>query len=173
MNKYQEVEGDLIVRAKNGEFNVVAHGANCFCQMGAGIAPQMASAFGCNNFKLEDKKFVGDINKLGQIDFEKLWYSSWDKKFERYPDEGDTLLYSLFVVNCYTQFFYGSLYGPPVDYEAIALCMRKINYTFKGLRIGLPLIGCGLAGGSWEIVRGIFQKELKDMELTVVKFKKL
>jgi hypothetical protein len=40
-----------------------------------------------------------------------------------------------------------------LDYEALTLCMRKINYTFTGKHIGLPMIGCGLAGGDWNIVK--------------------
>jgi O-acetyl-ADP-ribose deacetylase (regulator of RNase III) len=41
MIKY--VDGDLIKLALKGEFDVIVHGCNCFCQMGAGIAPQMDS----------------------------------------------------------------------------------------------------------------------------------
>ena len=50
--------------------------------------------------------------------------------------------------------------------------MRKINHMFKGQHIGLPRIGCGLAGGDWDIVRGIIQTELKDCHVTVVNYKK-
>jgi len=47
---YQEIEGDLIVLAKEGKFDVIAHGCNCQCIMGAGLAPQMAKAFGADKF---------------------------------------------------------------------------------------------------------------------------
>jgi O-acetyl-ADP-ribose deacetylase (regulator of RNase III) len=50
--------------------------------------------------------------------------------------------------------------------------MRKINHTFKGKHIGLPQIGCGLAGGDWSRVKEIIKKELKDCKVTVVIFKK-
>jgi O-acetyl-ADP-ribose deacetylase (regulator of RNase III) len=40
----KEIEGDLIDLAKRGHFDVVTHGCNCFCTMGAGIAPQMVWA---------------------------------------------------------------------------------------------------------------------------------
>jgi ribonucleoside-diphosphate reductase beta chain len=39
-------DGDLITLAKAGKFDVIAHGCNCHSTMGAGIAPQMAKAFG-------------------------------------------------------------------------------------------------------------------------------
>jgi hypothetical protein len=35
-----------------------------------------------------------------------------------------------------------------LDYEALALCLRKINHTFKGKHVGLPQIGCGIAEAS-------------------------
>src|ERR1044072_1974871 len=101
---YQEIEGDLIRLALMGNFGVIAHGCNCFCRMESGIAKQMAAHFGCDKFKLEDPIYTGFYNKLGQIDFEYLHYSKWDKKFEKYPDEGDTILYSMYVVNLYTQY---------------------------------------------------------------------
>jgi len=66
----KEIDGDLIKLAKEGKFDVIAHGCNCFCTMGAGIAPQMAKAFGCNDseiFAMEAPNFYGNINKLGNI----------------------------------------------------------------------------------------------------------
>jgi O-acetyl-ADP-ribose deacetylase (regulator of RNase III) len=50
--------------------------------------------------------------------------------------------------------------------------MRKMNRVFKGMRIGLPQIGCGLAGGDWNRVKEIIQRELKDMDVTVVIYDK-
>ena len=68
---YNEVNGDLIKLALKGNFDVIAHGCNCFCTMGAGIAPQMAAAFGADKFPMEQEK-PGNINKLGQIDYQKI-----------------------------------------------------------------------------------------------------
>jgi glycine/serine hydroxymethyltransferase len=51
--------------------------------------------------------------------------------------------------------------------------MRKMNFQFSGLRIGLPyVIGCGLAGGDWNHIKTIIQNELKDCDVTIVIFKK-
>ena len=79
----------------------------------------------------------------------------------------------LIVVNAYTQYKYGSNHTDgvkkPLDYEALTLCMRKINHIFAGKHIGLPgLIGCGLAGGKEETVKEIIKKELKDCDVTIV-----
>jgi O-acetyl-ADP-ribose deacetylase (regulator of RNase III) len=173
---YKEVHGDLIQLAHEFMFDVITHGCNCHCTMGAGIAPQMAKAFGCDTFKKESEEYKGDINKLGTIDYELLFFSSWDQKYERYPDEGDKILHKMYVVNSYSQYNYGANHADgvarPLDYEALTLCLRKINSIFKGQRIGLPQIGAGLAGGNWNRIQAIIQQELKDCDVTVVIYKK-
>jgi len=171
MGKYKEIEGDLIEFSYNGKFDVICQGNNCYNSQGAGIALQFVKHFKTDTFTME-RSGKGDINKLGQIDYELLYFSNWDRRFEKYIDEGDKILYSLYVVNCYTQYHYGKKFGVPLDYDAITLCMRKINYKFNGKRIGLPIIGCGLASGDFNIVREIIIKELKDCDVTVVKLKK-
>ena len=154
------MEGDLIELALKGKFDVISHGCNCFCTMQAGIAPQMAKAFGCDSFFLENNKFKGDIDKLGRIEV----------------TEKNLSTKSLYVVNSYTQYHYGKNHldgvAKPIDYEALTLCLRKINHIFKGQHIGLPQIGCGLAGGDWNIVKEIIKKELKDCIITVVIYNK-
>ncbi len=172
MVRYQEVDGDLIELAKRAEFDVIAHGCNCRCKMGAGIAPQMAKAFGCDRFKEE---MFTSMEKLGNIDYETfvlgenaIWNIE-DGKNNRYEPE-------LTVVNAYTQYNYGRNHEDgddiPFSYEAFTLCMRKINYMFKGKKIGLPKIGAGLAGGNWRIIKSIIIRELADCYVTVVNYKK-
>lgn len=155
---YTEIEGDLIELAKSGRYDVITHGCNCFCTMGAGIAPQMAKAFGADKFPLEAPQHRGKIDKLGMINYQLVDIGS--KK--------------LIVVNSYTQYSTGP-FGPngiPLDYEALTLCLRKINMKFPGKRIGLPQIGCGLAGGYWSLVQPIIEKELCDMNVEVVIYNK-
>lgn len=156
--KYEEIEGNLITRALEGQFDVITHSCNCFCTMNAGIAPQMVKHFGVDKYFLESPHFRGDINKLGQIE----WY---------YKREGSIP----FVVNSYAQYYYGKNHpdgvDKPLDYDALTMCLRKINHIFKGKRIGLPQIGCGLAGGDWNRVKQIIQKELKDCNVTVIIYK--
>ena len=160
---YQEVEGDLIKLANLGRFDVIAHGCNCFCRMKRGIAPQIAQAFGCDKFPLEDEKYTGDFNKLGQIDYQSVTLAYG-------TDEENITEFDLTVVNAYTQYQWGTELKP-FDYDAFTLCMRKMNHVFAGKRIGLPQIGSHLAGGDWELIRPIIQKELKDCNVTVVIYK--
>jgi len=154
MGSYREIKGNLIRLAIKGEFDVIVHGCNCFCRMGAGIAPQMAIAFGADKFPMEAPEHRGDMNKLGTIDHKRV---------------GEVI-----VVNAYSQFGFGKNHtngtSIPLDYEALTLCLRKINYNFKGDHIGLPMIGCGLAGGDEKIVIKIIKWELKDCNVTLVRY---
>ena len=79
------------------------------------------------------------------------------------------------VVNSYTQYNYGRNHSDgeshPLNYAALRLCLNKINHEYKGKRIGLPKIGCGLAGGDWNRVKDITKQELKDCIITVVNYK--
>jgi O-acetyl-ADP-ribose deacetylase (regulator of RNase III) len=166
MGTYRELHGDLIELAKKGKFDVVVHGCNCFNKMGAGIAVKFAEVFGADRFELEHPKYRGDKNKLGMIDCEELHLSSWDEKYHRELDENEKALNSVYVVNAYTQYHYGK--GLQLDYEALRLCLRKINDKFKSSKIGLPQIGCGLAGGNWNVVKSIIKDELRDMDVEVI-----
>ena len=58
--------GDLIEAVKSGEVNVFAHGANCFCTMGSGIAPLIKEAFP-KMYSADLKTEKGDKGKLGTI----------------------------------------------------------------------------------------------------------
>ena len=196
--KISYVDGDLIKLALSGKFDVIVHGCNCFCTMGAGIAPQMAEAFGCDEFDLElveeswndedgnnyisPTKNKGDVNKLGNIDWQHqyLWF--------KHPLAKDGLAYSMghksvrqsdvqdiIVVNAYTQYNYGRNHADgvsnPFDYEAFTMCMRKMNHLFKGKHIGMPKIGSGLAGGDWNRIEHIISVELRDCQVTVVNYR--
>lgn len=165
--RYKEIEGDLIQLAKNYEFDVIVQGVNCFCTQKSGLASQMVEAFKTDRFSLEKEIFKGDINKLGQIDYCHLSSQiSVGGSFINITQK------ELTIVNAYTQYNIASEANPdPLDYEALTLCLRKINYKFKGRFIGLPKIGCGLARGNWEKVKEIIKKELKGCFVTIVLYK--
>lgn len=171
------VTGNLIGLALQGEFDVIAHGCNCFCAQKSGLAPQMVRAFGTDKYPLElfaykDKygkviktKNLGDVNKLGQVE---------GKVFKIYDLDGNISNNLLEVVNVYSQFEpgYNSMYPdrPPVNYEALRLAFAKMNRMYKGSRIGLPKIGCELAGGDIEIVKQMMIEEFTDCDVTLVEF---
>jgi O-acetyl-ADP-ribose deacetylase (regulator of RNase III) len=146
------IPGDLIQLAKNGEFDLIVHGCNCFGTMGAGIAKGIKATFPAA-YAADLATARGGRAKLGSC-------SAADVE----PNGG-----RLFVVNAYTQYDYrGS--GPKVDYDAVRSCFRWIKEQHSGKRIGLPKIGAGLAGGDWERIAEIIEEELAGEDVTIVKF---
>jgi O-acetyl-ADP-ribose deacetylase (regulator of RNase III) len=142
---------DAIRALLNGEIEVLIHGCNCFNTMGAGIAKAIKEQFPLA-YDLDQSTVYGDYNKLGTIGVAKVG------RFGK-----------AMVVNAYTQYKYGGS-GQLVDYCALRLCLRKVaNDTILSTRrIGLPIIGCGLAGGEWSIVREIIEEELPQATVYVL-----
>jgi len=144
--------GDLIQLAQNGEFDVIIHGCNCFCAMGAGIAKGIKAAFP-EAYEADCKTPKGDKEKLGTI--------RWVTKTTNNKD--------LIIVNGYTQYHYAGK-GRKLDYEALRKIFKIIKQNFSGLRIGYPAIGAGLAGGNWETIATIIEEELIGENHTFVAF---
>lgn len=55
-----------------------------------------------------------------------------------------------------------------MDYDAVRSCMRWIKERYSGLRIGLPKIVAGLAGGDWDRISRIVDEELDGEDVTLV-----
>lgn len=136
------IEGDLIALALAGRFDVIVHGCNCFCTMGAGIARVVQDEFP-EAYAADLVTVKGDRNKLGD-------YSFAEVKREQHE---------ITIVNGYTQFHYQ---GDTVlvDYDAVEKLFTKIKQQFTGKRIGYPKIGAGLAGGDWDRTSRIIDDKL-------------
>lgn len=121
------IKGDLIAMAKNNEFDIIIHGCNCFNAMGAGIALQIANNF--PDAKLADDETVrGDVGKLGTYTI--------------------GMHGRLVILNAYTQYSTVTRDGQDVfEYNSFQRVLEKISTRFGCWRIGLPMIGMGLAGG--------------------------
>ena len=65
-------------------------------------------------------------------------------------------------------------YGPPIRYEAVRACLKKLAGETRslGASVHMPRIGCGLAGGRWEEIEPIILDELvsQGVEVTVYDF---
>lgn len=148
------VKGDLVELAKAGEFDVIVHGCNCMCTMGAGIAKTIKTEFP-EAYDADLKTLSGDKNKLGTCS---IGVHNRTNK-------------SVYIVNAYTQFDYKGK-GVLVDYSAFESCLKYIKQKFRGMSIGMPKIGAGLARGDWEILYKIIEMELGDEDVTIVEFDK-
>jgi O-acetyl-ADP-ribose deacetylase (regulator of RNase III) len=135
-------KGDLIQKARGGEFDVIVHGCNCFCTMGAGIAKTIKQVFPAA-YKADLATTAGDKAKLGT-------YSA---------AQVNVAGRALTIVNAYTQYQWRGP-GPNVDYEAIRQVFRRLKQVYSGQRIAYPAIGAGLAGGDWAIIAAIIDEEL-------------
>ncbi|MCP4114680.1 MAG: phosphatase [Desulfobacteraceae bacterium] len=148
------VNGDLIKLAMDGEFDVIIHGCNCFCTMGAGIAKTVKTQFP-EAYEADLATKEGDRSKLGSFSHAEVVRDG----------------HAVTIVNAYTQFHYSGP-GVIVDYGAIRAVFERIKSRFSGKRIGYPLIGAGLAGGDWRVISGIIDEALGGEDHTLVKFAK-
>lgn len=150
-NLMKVISGNLIKLALAGEFDVIIQGCNCFNQMGKGFAKDIKEHFP-EAYRADMCTTYGDKTKLGTYSFANIIRGNI--KFT--------------IVNLYSQFKYG-LGGPHVDYDAIEIGFAKIKRQFQNNRIGYPLIGAGLAGGNWERISKIIDKELVDEDHSLVR----
>jgi hypothetical protein len=98
--------------------------------MGGGIAREIAERYPVASL-VDNETEKGDYNKLGN------YTTAFTGKF--------------LIVNAYTQ--YNMSKGIDVfEYAAFELILQKICYKYGKLRIGLPYIGMGLAGGDKEVI---------------------
>ena len=138
----KRVEGDLIKLALDKQFDLIIHGCNCFCAMGAGIALSIRNHFP-EAYEADCRTGAGDRNKLGTFSSATVTRDN----------------HTIIIVNAYTQYHWDGD-GVLFDYQALEKCMRAIKEKFNGMRIGYPKIGAGLARGDWERIQTIIDKEL-------------
>lgn len=134
------VENSNLLEVKNG---ILCHQVNCIGVMGAGIALQIKKKWpkvyisyldDCNLFKTDPKKLLGHVQDV-MVDND------------------------LFIANCFGQITPGN--GCMTDYKAWDIILDKLKdlSNFLNLDLHFPwMIGCGLAGGDWEIMHKKFEK---------------
>jgi O-acetyl-ADP-ribose deacetylase (regulator of RNase III) len=140
------VKGDLIQMALQGQFDAIVHGCNCFCSMSGGIAYQIGRFFPKAEVA-DGKTWKGDSNKLGHCQYVRVS-----------PN--------LLVVNAYTQYEPGK----HLDIAALTDCLYDIRLNLHMCRIGLPKIGCGIAGGDWRVVSQMIERCLQGLNYTIVEY---
>ena len=116
------------------ESGVVAHGVNCQLKMGSGVALAVRK-----KWPIVYESYMASpsgVKMLGTAHMINI-----------HPAFDD-----LFVVNCYTQNFYGYGGGKYADIDAVEESLTSvfdIAYTHE-LDVYLPKIGAGLGGLDWE-----------------------
>lgn len=158
------VQGNLIELATTdtGRYKAIAHGCNCFCTMGSGIAKTIRERFPMAY--TEDCDFMAYMPKEAKLGKFSTYYS---RKFD------------LTIFNLYTQFDFGT-HKQQVIYEAVEKCFVGLNRSFspyvtnnpKQFDLGIPKIGAGLAGGDWDIIADIINKVTPKLKIELVEFNK-
>lgn len=144
------IKGDLISLFKAGEFAAIAHGANCFNTMGGGIAYQIKEHFP-EAYEADKKYARPPLNKLGNVSVADTEYGV--------------------VINMYTQLEPGRNF----EYAALKSALYELEdwYPFSlsdDFVIGIPLIGAGIGGGNWEIIKTLFEDSF--LNFVVVEWEK-
>lgn len=118
---------------------IIVHQVNCRGVMGAGFA-----------------KYVKQIYPSCFEQYKKLCQSHSPQSllgtFQEYIGENDI------IINLFSQDRYGRV-GVFTDYEAMERGLKDLRKKYSQQSIIAPYkIGCGLAGGDWEVISGILKK---------------
>lgn len=165
------VEGNLLDLAESGQFDIIVHGCNCLCTMGSGIARQIRERYP-KAYLIDQMTEKGDANKLGKFTQAHI------DGFKHNTDPTIRTIgrgFSFTVVNAYTQYGFHPRDKVNVSYEAVLNVFTQIKLLYDmnpqaPTRIGIPMIGAGLAGGDWSIIEDIID-DVGFSDLTCVKYK--
>jgi O-acetyl-ADP-ribose deacetylase (regulator of RNase III) len=121
---------------KNGEFPLIAHGANCVNTMEAGIALQLAENF--PEVPKADKEFaLPPLYRLGDYSIAQTEYGT--------------------VLNFYTQLEPGNNF----EYSALKSCLKKLSMeaieSDSYIELAVPQIGSGIGGGDPLIIKRLLK----------------
>lgn len=162
MQNIKTLNGDLLNFPKN--ITAIAHSCNTRNIMGAGIAKQIKDRYPLA-YEADTKAYNTEYDKNGQ-------YVHWLGRFSKAQISEKQYIY-----NMYTQAKTGT--GErQVDYEVFWKALKAVEkdlcaLNIKNPSIGLPYgISCGLAGGSWGIIKSIIEDIFTQSAITcyIVKY---
>jgi len=134
--------------------NIICQQVNCMGVMGAGLAKQVRSKYPSVYTYYNDlcKKNTPE-KQLGSVLFMEV---------------GEKI-----IANIFGQVKYGRI-GKFTDYEALRKGFLAVLYeateVYENYTVAIPFnIGCGLAGGDWNIVYQMIEDIFKDYDVTIYK----
>ena len=139
--------GDLLELARDGEFDVIVQGCNCFNTMGKGIAKQIKDEYPAA-YAADCLTRKGDPTKLGMYSF--CTAQGFD------------------IVNAYTQYTYNRVNEDYKLFSYIAFdkVLKSLIVKYAGKHFGFPYIGMGLAGGDPEKIIARLEQFATEVEAT-------
>lgn len=141
------VKGDIL----DAEYGIIGHQVNCQMVMGSGLAKKIRTKY--PRVFTEYQEVMGILKpeeRLGKCQMVEV------------------VRQKLLVANLFGQFYYGK--GRVfTDYNALSMALVGLkdwhirNVGVKDFPIFLPHgLGCGLAGGDWEVVKGLIGSAIPD-----------
>lgn len=137
----------------------IVHGCNAQGKMGSGVAKVLRD-WDENIFTVYEQRHLQSPLQVGEVIV--------------VPSHGK------YVMNAITQEFYRQKEDPEgmvyISYDGLREAMRWINefvdldgppWEHEPYEVAMPLIGAGLAGGDWNIIKAIIEEELKDCQPVV------
>ena len=147
----KEVKGDLLQATEN----IIGHQVNCQGVMNAGLAAKIRSKYPIVFERY--KQLVNTHNNNKEILLGTAQVINVDE--------------NKYVANLFGQFYYGRGQRH-TDYKSLYQALETLKKKAKkhNLTVALPYgLGCGLAGGDWDIVWKLIDKTFKDYEITIYK----
>lgn len=144
-----EVKGNIF----DGDEDIICHQTNCLGIMGGGIALQVRKLFPnvydeyvelCNQYKKNPAHLLG---------------------YTQFVSTNDGRI----IANCFGQNNVGI--GIQTDYNSLKLSLIQVRQKAEreNLSVAIPYnIGCGLAGGDWNVVSKIIDDIFKDSNVNCV-----
>jgi O-acetyl-ADP-ribose deacetylase (regulator of RNase III) len=124
----------------------IVHGCNAQGVMGSGVALAVKNTY---PYAYQDYRRIYEADASGGLVLG-----------DAYPVEVSP---ALILWNAVTQHLYGT-HRRQVNYEAIATCFERVNEGAIALKdtvlseIHIPMIGAGLGGGNWNIIKSIIEE---------------
>lgn len=141
------IRGNLL----EADVDIIGHQVNCKGVMGAGIALQLRRKYS-GLFDHYIEYLATTPRPLGTVSL--------------YVEQGKPI-----VANLYGQYGYGR-YGVHTDYDALGSALWELSRIadIHGMSVALPYgIGCGLAGGDWNIVLPMIEDIFQDVDCFLYK----
>ena len=152
------INGDILII----ESDIIAHQVNCMGKFAKGLALQIRKKY--KEVYTEYMNLYNSIDNKSELMGECQIIKTYDGKY---------------VANIFSQYNFYPKGVRHTDYDALEQSLKFLKFWMKGNKIktcGIPLIGCGLAGGDWDgvvhpMLKDIFEKD-ENVKLVIVKFKK-
>lgn len=144
-------KGDVLSAFESNHFDALIHGCNIHNTMGAGIAAIIARNY--PQAELADQRTPrADRNKLGTFSLARVKRES---------------IYGGLIFNLYTQETFSQHDEDVFQYGHFAHGLHTI-LRIPGMTFGMPMIGCGLAGGDREKILAIIDSAVKRYNANVI-----